>query len=260
MYFRMKDYKGEIMKKERIHLLDTVRGILILGVVIYHFLFDVAVFTDIDMTWFDDWWVNLIRDIGAGTFIFISGISCHLSHNNMKRGIKAAIVAILISVVTYFFVPDEFILFGIIHLLALCMLLYEPVLRIFNRVPAAFGALMALSCYLLTSNVYYGYIGIAGFLEIHLPLELYGNVLGYIMGFGMYSPVSSADYFPVIPWIFLFIAGIMAGEYFERDNINGIFYKNMIPPVTWLGTKTMIIYILHQPIIYGIFELIYVQS
>lgn len=244
------------MKKERIHLLDTIRGVLILGVVIYHFLFDVAIFTDINMSWFDDWWVNLIRDMGAGTFIFISGISCHLSHNNIKRGVKAAIVAVFISIVTYFVVPEEFILFGIIHLLALCMLLYEPVLKLLNKVPAAFGSLMAIACYLLTYNVYYGYIGVRGFGAINLPNRLYGNVLGFILGFGIGSPVTSADYFPVLPWIFLFMAGIMAGEYFERDNVNKVFYRDIMPPVTWLGTKTMIIYILHQPIMYGVFELV----
>ncbi len=248
---------GTYMKKERLYLLDTIRGILIIGVVIYHLLYDLNSIFGMNILWLNDWWADFIRDFGAGSFIFISGMACHLSRNNTKRGIKAIVVALVISIVTYVIIPEEFILFGIIHFLGICMIMYDGVGKYFNKMPLIFGSLMFLVFFILTYNVYYGYIGIKGFFEINLPSALYGNVVGFIMGFGKGTNIYSADYYPIFPWIFLFISGIIVGNYFEKDNVNKIFYKNYVPAISWIGSKTMIIYILHQPIMYGILNIIF---
>lgn len=245
------------MEKKRLYLLDTIRGILIIGVVIYHLLYDLSDIFDMNIVWLNDWWANLIRDVGAGSFIFISGMACHLSRNNTKRGIKAILVAILISVVTYIVLPDEFILFGIIHFLGVCMILYDSIGKWFNKLPLAFGALIFFVIFMLSFNVYFGYIGIQGFFTINLPSFLYGNVVGFVLGFGKGANIPSADYYPIFPWIFLFISGIITGNYFKKDSINPVFYKNYVPVISNIGRHTMIIYILHQPIMYGILNIIF---
>ena len=65
----------------------------------------------------------------AGIFVFLCGISCHLSHNNWKRGGMLALIAIGISLVMWLadflnLLPGQMIWFGILHFLATAILLF----------------------------------------------------------------------------------------------------------------------------------------
>ena len=62
----------------------------------------------------------------------------------------------------------------------------------------------------------------------------------------------SADYYPMIPWVFLFLAGGFLGRLFARGTVPEVFRKNPVPALSWLGRHTMIIYLLHQPVVYGV--------
>lgn len=243
--------------RRRVHMIDTVRGVIIIGVVAYHFLFDLWDIWDMDLWWMNSALVNAVRDFGAGVLIFLSGISSLLSHSNIKRGFKTLACAALLSLVTYFVMPDNFIFWGILHFMGLMMLLYGIVGKYINKLPrlAGFGIFIALFVFmypLMTG----GYVGIPRLLEIYVPDAMKTSVITYIIGFGG-GELISADYFPILPWSALFLAGTYIGNYVREGRIPQFMYKDICKPITFLGRNTLVIYLLHQPVIFALVWLAY---
>ena len=62
---------------------------------------------------------------------------------------------------------------------------------------------------------------------------------------------SSTDYFPLLPWIFLFATGYFLYSFLqEKGLINRLFGKWKVPGINFLGKHSLIIYMIHQPICY----------
>lgn len=251
-------------KKQRVHLIDIIRGMLIIYVVYYHFMYDLNDILGYNIPYLYSRWFSTIRDIMSGSLIFISGISCNFSRNNIKRGTRTILIALMLSIVTLIVIPEQTIVFGILHLLGIMMVVYGVIQLEFagkKRVTcneAAMSRRAVLMClfillFVISKDIYYGYVGIAS-VTLNLPNALYGSFPMYIMGFA--GPYESADYYPVIPWGFLFFAGAMAGNVFNRDGLPRLFYKNFCRPLAFIGRHTMFIYIVHQPLLLGIFMLV----
>lgn len=111
-------------KNNRIHLLDIIRGILIIYVVYYHFMYDLNDILGHEIPYLYSDWFSTVRDCMSGSLIFISGISCNFSRSNLKRGVKTVAIALLLSVVTITIMPSQTIIFGILHLLGTMMVIY----------------------------------------------------------------------------------------------------------------------------------------
>ena len=122
----------------RIHLLDEIRGGAIILMVFYHAGYDLAAIFGVDMPFFFSPQMNLIRDIMGGTFFFISGCSCRLSRSNLRRGLQTLLFALIMSAVTYLVIPEQVILFGVLHSLSCCMLLFALGSRLFDRIKPFF--------------------------------------------------------------------------------------------------------------------------
>lgn len=248
--------KTKTAYKDRIHFIDTIRGIIIIGVVAYHTLFDLYSMHGIRVDGFlFHPAINFIRDFGAGMLVFISGISSNLSRSNLKRGLMCLGVALGFTAFTYFLMPNNFIFFGILHLLAFCMLVYSVSRKLIDKIPG-FVAPIIFVLFLFIFGLPNGYLGFFGKHLIDLP-KADGNVFLYCLGLPWRSKLKSADYFPVLPWFLLFLCGCVAGKYFKEGKIPKFFYKDICPPITFIGTKTIYIYVLHQPLVYGILYLIF---
>lgn len=223
--------------KKRYHLLDMIRGVCIILVVAYHILYNLSEAFGGRYAFFRSDGMNIFRDCFVGVLIIISGISCSLSRSNLKRGIKTLGYGIAITAVTLIVTPNQPILFGILHFLGICMLLYSGVCRLINKISVPIGVMLSFILYLLTRKLFYAVHG--------LP----DSFLLYILGFntGFYS----ADYYPLLPWIFLFFVGAFLGRLFKENNLPHIFEANPIKPLSFIGRHTMVIYLAHQPIIFG---------
>lgn len=241
----------------RIHFMDTVRGIIIIGVVAYHTLFDLWSMYGIAVDGFlFHPIVNYVRDFGAGLLILISGISCNLSRSNLKRGLMCLGIAMGFTIFTFFmFGKESVIFFGVLHLLAFCMLMYAALRKIIDKIPGFIAPIMFI-IFLFVFNLPHGYLGFFELELIEIP-KFQGNIVTYCLGLPWYSGVGSADYFPIIPWVLLFLTGTILGKYFKEGRIPKFLYVDICPPITYIGTKTIFIYVLHQPIVYGILYLIF---
>ncbi|MEG0664621.1 MAG: heparan-alpha-glucosaminide N-acetyltransferase domain-containing protein, partial [Clostridia bacterium] len=122
----------------RVHFIDEIRGFSIICMVFYHLAYSINYFHlmgnfSFNIPFLNEPWMNFLRDLFVGIFVFVSGMSCNLSKNNIKRGILTIILAFIVSFVTYVFVPSNLILFGILHMLGFCMLIYGLIKKSVNK-------------------------------------------------------------------------------------------------------------------------------
>lgn len=233
-------------KPKRIILLDTLRGFLLILVILFHLCYDLNWIFGIPLNFMYYDKTYIFRDIFVSMLIFISGICCNLSHNNIRRGFKTLLCGLIITIVTAFFMPDEFISFGILHFFGSAMIIYGLFEKIIIKVPLKSGCLTSFILFFVTFNFY-------NFYEIKLGTGLTDSVFNYILFIiGFNTGCTSADYYPLIPWIFMFMAGSIAGRNIKTLNLPKVFYKNLCPPLTFIGRQTLWIYLVHQPVIYGI--------
>lgn len=243
-------------KKERIGFLDDTRGLLVILMVFYHafytggslfgwrFCQQLYYFFMPSEEWF------------AGLFILICGICCHLSHNNVKRGLLLAGISILLSLVLWIFMPDNMIWFGILHFLSIAILLFALLSKPLSYIPPLWGlvgcALLGFLTWHLPFDCGY-YIGIPHLLEIPIPRELLYQPWLFPLGLGF---ADSADYFPLFPWIFVFLFGTFLGRYIKEEKYPVFMKKSYCKPLSIIGQWALPIYVIHQPILFGLFWII----
>lgn len=250
--------KSAAPKHRRIIVLDEVRGLCVFLMVIYHMLYSAGEFFNFESFSTLMKLVSPLEPVFAGLFIVICGASCRLSHNNFLRGIELAGVAALVTLVTAVIMPaigfeGAEIRFGVLHMLAFCILFYAVFAKLLDKVPAQAGILAALILYLFTRFIDIGIFGIpyVDAMNIHLPDYLYECDWLFPLGFHDAS-FFSADYFPILPWIFVFLAGVFGGGWLVKAELPETAYRMHIRPLAFLGRHALIVYIVHQPIIFAI--------
>ena len=239
----------------RVGLFDELRGFAIICMVVYHAMFHLNYTFGVSVPIFFESWFDVIRDIFAGLFIFISGAVCRFSKNNLKRGVQCFFLGMVLTFVTPFF-SDGTIYFGILHMLGISMMIFGLGEKILDCLPALVGLIISVLLFVLTMGVSDGFVGIGGLFELHIPQAAYD--VDVLFPFGMCGPFfESQDYFPLFPWLFLFIAGSYFGVWAKDGSLPKFFYPTHIKWLAAVGRHTIWIYMLHVPIIFLIFTLIF---
>lgn len=240
--------------KMRIHLLDEIRGFCVFCMVFDHALFTLGYvfYHGFSQKMFDI--LAYISPLFALTFVLISGVSCILSRNNLNRGIKILCAAFVVTLFSLFIMSDAPIIFGVLHLLGCCAVLYAVTEKLIEKIPASLGLILCLVLFLFTYNTDRGYLGFEP-LCIHLPQKLYEQEFLMVFGF---RPTYSAysDYFPLLPWMFAFFSGVFAGRKLKEQNLPEGIYKSRVPFFSLLGTNAFFVYLVHQPLIFGVYYII----
>lgn len=238
-------------KTGRVGLLDELRGFAILCMIVYHLMFNLKFMLGFDVPIFFDSWFNVVRDSFAGLFITISGIVCNYSKSNIKRGAQCFVIAMVVTFVTAFAMPESPDMFGILHCLGISMLLYGLGEGFLRKIPAPIGIAAGIFLFILTFNIQFGFIGINETFGVSLPDFLYQSRVMFPLGMP-HSSFSSLDYFPLLPWFFLFLAGAYFGGYVKKGILPQVCYKTHVKFFAFCGRHSLIIYIAHQPIILAI--------
>ncbi len=232
---------------KRYYLLDSLRGLSVLSMVLYHFAFDLAYIARLDGLSLTTLSAFIWQQSICLSFILISGFCFFVAKHPLKNGLIVFLSGGAVTLVTALLMPSAAIYFGILTLLGSAMLLLLPIRQKLYKIPQVAGAAVSLLLFIFFYSASGGTL-LFGLFE--LPDFLYANVLTAFIGFPPKS-FSSGDYFPLLPWIFLYLTGFfLCGSLKKYGEPKFLFFK--VPILEWIGRKALIIYLAHQPILYGI--------
>ncbi len=240
--------------RERLHLIDALRGFALLAMLSYHLFYDIVVIFGGDYAAALSPPAVAWSRLAGVMFVLISGVSLNLSHHAVGRGVRLCLLAFVVTAVTYFAVPSQAVYFGVLGLLGASMIICQKLRPLLNRCNPFAGAAASLALFAVTFGVPKHYLGFFDVPVIRLPDALYGwRALSFL---GFPDPgLRSSDYYPLIPWLFLFLCGYFLWRVIRALNAER-FFTIKIAPLCFLGRHTLIIYIIHQPLLYGLCALI----
>lgn len=229
--------------------IDVARGGAILAMIVYHASFDMMFFG------FVDWPVShhpLWRAFAAAiasTFLFVVGVSLVYAHGEgirwrafLRRFAIIAGCAALVTVGTVIMVPAP-IYFGILHAIAAFSVLALPFLRAPVWLTVAAAALVLVVPHLVGGPAF-------------------DAAWAYPLGLSPTRPFTF-DYEPVFPWFAVTLLGVAAGRLIPRPAPAASGYRQEGRALAFLaaaGRNSLVIYIVHQPLLFGIMMLAVMAS
>ena len=191
-------------------------------------------------------WYVFIQEYGGAIFVVLSGVCVTLGSKSVRRGLIVFACGMLITAVTYGMYrlgmsgADVVVKFGVLHLLGVCMLVYPA----FKKLPPAALALLGLA------------IAITGYAIRGVVVPQH-----WLFPLGLtYEGFTSSDYFPLFPQLGYFLIGAAIGKTAYREKrtfLPGAFQQTPVARFfCWCGRQSLFIYLLHQPIVYGLLEFV----
>lgn len=219
--------------KQRNDWLDLWRSLAVFDMLVFHALWDLELFGVLPRGTMAAPLADVFRYLGGGSFILISGALVLRSRDGLRRGFFLFCIGLAVAVVTALIgLPVKF---GILQLLGACMMLCSA-LR--ERLRRAQGRAFALICLLLFVISWVLTARITVPWRFLYPLGL--RPAGFF----------SADYWPLLPWGFLYLLGTVLGELVFRERAGEP--KRLPAALTFLGRHSLVLYLAHQPLLYGL--------
>jgi len=220
--------------------LDMGRGLAILMMIAFHFCFDLTYWHLADFQLLSDWRWVVWRNGIVSLFLFIMGMSLVLAVEQItarfwRRLMQIACCAGIISVVSWFMFVDRFIYFGILHFVVLASLLGQVLLRLKSLDRRWLWLLLALIC-----------LGTAWFPGADV---LDPRTLNWL-GMAAHKP-QTEDYVPLLPWFGIVLLGMALARSLQHSSYPQCHadVPAICQPVVTLGRHSLLIYMLHQPLL-----------
>ena len=172
-----------------------------------------------------------------------------LGRRPLKRGLTVLAGGAAVTLVTVLAMPESRVVFGVLTLLGSCALLLIPLEKLLRHVPAVPGLAASAVLFALTRDVNQGWLGFGGLHLLRLPDRLYHGLFATWLGF-MEPGFFSTDYFSLLPWMFLFLAGYFACRACGGRERLARWAGRGFAPLNWIGRYSLPIYLLHQPVLY----------
>jgi uncharacterized membrane protein len=224
--------------------IDTTRGIAIVMMIVFHTVFDLSFFHIAPVTVATGFW-RYFAMATASLFLLVAGISLVVSRARslqkltgfalarkfLVRGAGIFALGLLVTLATWLYLHEGFIVFGILHLIGVSVMLSVLFFR-FGKV-----------------NILWGLLCIAGGFFIR-------NITGpvWLLPLGiMPASFASVDYTPLIPWFGMVLIGMGIGETLYSGGVRRFpaprIPGRLVSPLMFLGRHSLIIYLVHQPVI-----------
>ena len=242
---------------ERYHLLDALRGFTLLSMIAYHGMFDLVELYQVPVGWFFRTPGYVWQQSVCWTFILLSGFCWQLGRKPLRRGLVISAGGLVITAVTFIFLPSERILFGILTFTGAAMLVLIPLSGMLSKVPSRAGFSGSALLFFATRNVNRGTFGFEPLVLGRVPEGLYRGPVMTALGFpepGFFS----GDYFSFFPWIFLYLCGyFLYGILMEQESVRRLLKKRTVRALEWTGRHSLLLYMLHQPVLLLVLELVF---
>jgi len=244
-------------QSKRLEFLDELRGLCILVMMFYHLCFILGYGAEGSAAHnMFDWMRETIQPVFAALFILVAGYCTRFSRDLKKRGLILTICALLITLATRVMLPiwdvELVVWFGILHFFAASKLFVAFGDKILKKIPAIVGVLLSLLLFNFTSTIRFGYFSLFNrWWQISLPESLYShNALAWLGFHTNDFAAAQWDLVPLLPYLFLFLFGAFLSR-LAMDNLPKICYRKNITPFGWLGRHSLILYLLHMPVMLG---------
>ncbi|WP_372422817.1 heparan-alpha-glucosaminide N-acetyltransferase [Salinarimonas chemoclinalis] len=229
--------------RARFAAVDVARGAALVAMIAYHLAWDLWFYglVAVDIP-FDPGWRAFARSIAA-SFLILVGVSLVLAHDAgldarafLRRLAKVGVAAALVTAATVVAFPQSFIFFGILHMIAVGSVLALPFLRLHPAITALVAAAVLAAPRLYSSAAFdTRWLAWIGFYE---------------------TAPDTNDFEPVFPWLAAVLAGVAAGRVLLdtglRARVAALAVRGRLGRgLVWMGRWSLVIYLLHQPILLG---------
>ena len=251
----------------RYDTIDFLKGIAIILMIIFHIFYFPNVYGFTEFKW-NTPLLKIIAKIAQVIFITTAGINLYLAYHHklekdkmenivenkieyfikhLSRTSKLIVIAILISISSYYVFGNMFVKFGILHFMAASSLILLPFID--NQEMLVFIIFIVLVLKYLVNNhqsIFYS-----------VPPKI-----AFISGF--YNAYGSIDHFPLVPWLAVMCVGLLAGKVIVNSDSKNLLLdddkdkKNIVNnALKWTGKNSLEIYVAHWIVLYIVFVLIY---
>ncbi len=248
---KIQQYKVQRQKAGRLAGLDTIRGITLLSMMLYHTCWDLVFLFGKKIPGYSGLGGYVWQQSICWTFILLTGFCWSLGSHHLKRGLIVFGSGILITFVTLLVMPESRVIFGVLTLIGSCMLLLIPMEKLLLKLRAEIGLAGSFLLFLLFRNVNTGYLGFENWNMLKLPDGFYENLFTTYLGFPQ-KGFFSADYFSLLPWFFLFLTGFYLYQLVQKNHMMEKLFSWRVPGFDVIGRHSLLIYLLHQPVVFGI--------
>lgn len=230
---------------ERLPWLDILRGLALVCMILFHLNYSLVHIFFSEILNFSEYFWYILWRAAAITFIFVAWVSYYLAEKKygdqiykkyLRYALILALFAIIISLWTYFFFPEQLIVFGILHFFALSFLLLPYMTRVFWKSTFLLGGVIILYGIFFISTVENSYLFALGWHT---------------------RDFFSADYYPLFPWFGVLLLGYSFWIFLEKYSFQWVF--SFWRSDSWVqkflrffGKNTLLVYLIHQPLIIAI--------
>jgi uncharacterized membrane protein len=232
---------------QRYDTIDTLRGVAIVWMTLFHFCFDLNYFGWLKQNFYADPLWTWQRTAIVSLFLFCAGLGQSVAVEQgqgwrrfWKRWAQVAGCALLVTAGSFFMFPKSFIYFGVLHGIA--------VMLIVVRFTAGWGRWLWLAGALALAAK-----PLAAWAHMQWPELAFLNAPAWNwLGLISRKPVTE-DYVPIIPWLGAMWWGMAAGQWLlaRRRDVLQRGLPKVTAPLAWLGRWSLSWYMLHQPVLIG---------
>lgn len=253
----------KIKSVDRYWEIDLLRAVAVLAMITYHTLFDLNFLGVAEVNLFSPP-LQIMAKLTAVTFFILVGVSLNISYSRSKthsttltlrnkyitRGTKLFLWGMIISIITLILYGSMPILFGVLHFIGVSVILGYFSLETTR-------SLRSLPRMLTLTAIGLAVLAVTPLVhKIHPPTPLFVWLGLTPTGF------QSLDYYPLIPWYGFVHIGIVIGRLLYpqgRRRFTIPDWSNRL--IAAIGQNALVIYLVHQPILYfSIVLLVFIQG
>ncbi|MBS0317721.1 MAG: DUF1624 domain-containing protein [Proteobacteria bacterium] len=234
---------------------DALRGCAILWMTAFHFCFDLAYLGYWHQNFYADPVWTEQRTAIVSLFLLCAGTGQAIATGRGQawprfwtRWAQIAGCALLVTAGSWLMFPKSFIYFGVLHGIAVMLIVVRLLAPWGRRHPGALWALGALAIAMkFIANSALSMPALASFaVGFNAP---WLNWLGFITK----KPITE-DYVPLIPWLGLMLWGLAAGQWLlhRRPRWLALALPRWTAPLAWAGRHSLSWYMLHQLVLLGL--------
>ncbi len=234
--------------------LDAVRGTAVLWMTCFHFAFDLNHFGFIHENFYRDPLWTVQRTCILSLFLLCAGfgqaVAVHAGQTwgrFWRRWLQIAACAVAVSVGSVVMFPNSWIYFGVLHGMALMLLVCRATASWGRWLWPAGLSMVLLGVYAPDVHVLLPFADTWDFKTL--------NWLGLIS----HKPITE-DYVPILPWLGIMWWGMAAGQWAlaRRGWMERLDRASSALPTSfsWLGRWSLSWYMLHQPVLIGMLTLV----